>query len=250
MRSDRLVVLGLIVAALPGCISYCDCAPWLSRASQGDPAAINELAELGRPRIPTSAIPLAGIEDAFVAIVPNTQSPDPYVRELAVDALRRLAERAPDVFRDRHVAAFDHALLDPLANVRYRAAWALGRVEITRPPLRTLARDPAPHVAAMACWALGRARDDEALVDLAAALDRGGPVRAAALAALERTTGHGQMSDQAWKAFTAEEAKRLEGIRKDRERIEVEQRAREQTPIAPIASPSGAAVASPTPPGR
>jgi HEAT repeat protein len=240
------VVLGLVVAALPGCISYCDCAPWLDRVSRGDPAAINELAELGRPRIPTSAIPLASIEDAFVAILPNSQSTDPYVRELAVDALRRLAERAPDVFRDRHVAAFDRALQDPLANVRYRAAWALGRVEIARPPLRALSRDPAPPVAAMACWALGRARDDGALVDLAAALDRGGPVRAAALAALERTTGRGQMSDPAWKTFASEEAKRLEGIRKDRERIEAEQRAR-GAPIAPIASPTTAPVSSPTP---
>jgi hypothetical protein len=194
------VVLGLVVAALPGCISYCDCAPWLDRVSRGDPAAINELAELGRPRIPTSAIPLASIEDAFVAILPNSQSTDPYVRELAVDALRRLAERAPDVFRDRHVAAFDRALQDPLANVRYRAAWALGRVEIARPPLRALSRDPAPPVAA----------------------------------------------DPAWKTFASEEAKRLEGIRKDRERIEAEQRAR-GAPIAPIASPTTAPVASPTP---
>jgi hypothetical protein len=255
MRSDRLVMLGLIVAALPGCISYCDCAPWLERAPRGDPAAINELAELGRPRIPTSAIPLAQIEDAFVAIRPNLSSTDPYLRVLSVDALRRLTERAPDIFRNRHVDVFDGALQDSLADVRYRAAWALGRVEVARPPLRALARDPAPHVAAMACWALGRARDDGALVDLAAALDRGGLVRTAALAALERTTGRSQMSDDAWKAFAPEEAKRLEAIRKDREKIEAAQLARGQAQIAAIASPATAAVASPTPapvasPGR
>lgn len=245
MKIDRRTIIIIGCAWLTGCISYCDCAPLLEHASSGDPVAINELGELGRPRLPTSAIPLAHIEDAFGAITPSAASPDPYLRVLATDSLRRLAERAPDVFKNRHLSVFDRLLRDPLPEVRYRAAWALGRTEVARPPLRALTRDTDAGVAAMACWSLGRARDDEALVELATALDRGGSVRAAALAALERTTGRTQPSDAAWKAFAPEESKRLAAIRKDRDRIEAEQRAREES-IGRIASPTTAPIASPT----
>lgn len=239
MRSDRArAALALPLAlGLAGCISFCECDKDLRAASRGDPAAINEMGELGRPRIPSSGRRLARIEDAIEAIRPNLEAPDAYLRTLTVDSLRHLTERAPDIYRNRFQTLFDPALADPAPDVRWRAAWALGRISETRPALRKLAADKDETVAATACWAIGRARDEGAYLELAAALDRPGEVRKAALAALSRMTNQTFGDDVArWKRFCADEARRQEQLAKDRAASEA----------AAVASPTSAPVASPT----
>jgi hypothetical protein len=238
----KLALLAAPLAlGLAGCISYCECDPLLKAAAKGDPAAINEMGELGRPRVPSSGKPLAHIEQAFDAIAPNLSATAPYVRTLSVDSLRHLTERAPDIFRNRYPTIFDGPLEDPEPSVRYRAAWALGRIGETRPALRRAAHDPDSGVASMACWALGRARDEGAYLDLAAALDREGEVRVAAIAALSRMTSQRFGDDAAaWKRFCIEEAKRQELIAKMRAVAE------EAAIRSDVPAPASAPIGSPT----
>jgi hypothetical protein len=221
-RIDAVVpFLIALAAATPGCISFCDCQPVVARALNGDPASINEIGELGRPGIPSSAKPLPRIDEGFDALRANLQAKDPYVRELTIDALRRLTERAPDFFRNRYATTFDAALVDEVPAIRWRAAWALGRIGFSNEALKRAVADKDDGVAAMACWSIGRARDDSALRELATALDRAPPVKAAALEALGRLTGQKLGEDVvAWKKFCGEEAARLELIAAERARIE------------------------------
>jgi HEAT repeat protein len=179
----------LVAVAFAGCVSFCEPGELVRAAARGDPAAIDELAELGRPKIPSSARPLPKMEAAFLAIRPSLDSSDPYLRELAVDALRRLSERAREIPRDRHPDLFDGPLGDRKSSIRWRAAWAMGRIGMTSAALRKAANDPQDGVAEMACWALGEARDRLAGEALTRALERGPVVRTAAARALGRVRG-------------------------------------------------------------
>lgn len=198
MRTRLLALTATLVA---GC-TYCDGREELERARQGDVAAIQQAGELGDPRIPASASLVdPRIDEAIAAVASHLDSTDPFIRLQALESVRRLAQRARDVYRNRFPSLFDRLLTDPEAAVRWRAAWALGRLERTSPELRAAAADPDPLVAERAVWALGQARDDEAVDALVAALDREEPIAARACAALARVTGQRHPDRAAWQEW-------------------------------------------------
>lgn len=181
--------LSLVLLLLSGCISYCRFEPTVDKASRGNRSAIAEAGELGRPRVPSTAEHLPSIFDAWNAIAPNLSSTSAETRLVAVEALRHLSERAPDIYRNHFEGQFEASLRDPSPEVRWRAAWAKGRLQESSPALREAALDRDPLVASAACEALGAAHDDQAVANLRRALRRDGEVGDAAAAALERITG-------------------------------------------------------------
>lgn len=203
-------VLPLLALALAGCISYCRADPLLARAAKGDRAAIDEAGELGRPRVPSTAEALPSIQKAFEAVAPALSSTNLELRVSALEALRHLSERAPDVYRNHYPGIFELCLKDPSPEVRWRACWALGRIGESSPGLRAAALDAEDEVARAALEALGRALDPEALPALSRGLDREG-TRQAATATLVRFAGRELESAEAWKKWIAEQ-ERLRGI--------------------------------------
>lgn len=203
----RALVLALLV--LPGCISYCRFGPVLERAGRGNRSAIAEAGELGRPRVPSTAEQLPNLLEAYRAVAPNLSSTSVETRLVAVEALRHLAERAPDVYRNHFAGIFEASLADPFPEIRWRAAWAKGRLQESSPALRAAALDPDDLVAEAACDALGVAHDDLALPSLVRALERAEPVSKAARVALGRMTGREFPDAQGWKGYMdAREAQR------------------------------------------
>ena len=95
---------------------------------------------------------------------------DAEVRERAAQALGR--HRVGDA-----VAALGMALGDEAAEVRERAAWALGRIRDAEavPALGRALDDAEPDVREQAAWALGRIRDAQAVPALGRALDDAEP---------------------------------------------------------------------------
>lgn len=174
---------------LAGCLATGDGRPELEAARVGQARGVHEVGELGDPRVPVGLALAPRQDQALEALRPWLAAPDPFLRLTALEALRRLAERAPSLVRARYPDLFDPALADPDPTLRWRAAWAIGRVGLRRPGLRPLLRDPAWRVAERAAWALGRGGDPEAVPDLVAALAREEPVAAAAERALEAITG-------------------------------------------------------------
>jgi hypothetical protein len=201
LKRAFLLPLGL---SLAGCISYCKMEPVLVEAERGDPVAIAETGELGRPRVPSSALPQPILRAGFEALAPSLSSSVAARRINGVEALRHLSERAPDIFRNHFATIFDAALADPESEVRWRAAWALGRLGTTSPGLRAAASDPDDEVAETACLALGQAHDADAAPVLVLALDRGGPVERAAIGGLTRLYGRELDGKAAWKRWVAE----------------------------------------------
>ncbi len=200
--SSRHLVIAAAAALLAGC-SYCDGQEELARARTGDLAAVQLMGELGDPRVPSSAsLTDARIDEAIAAISSFLQADDPLLRVQAVESVRLLATRARDLYRNKFPDLLDPSLSDPEVEVRWRAAWALGRIERTSPALRTALADPHPRVAERAAWALGEARDEDAVDGLIGALDREPPVAKQAARALGRITGlrHGSEPD-AWRAW-------------------------------------------------
>jgi HEAT repeat protein len=194
--------LALLAAALVAGCGTCDDREELERARQGDVAAIQQTGELGDPRIPASAALVdPRIDEAIAAVASHLDSADPFIRLQALESVRRLAQRARDVYRNRFPTLFDRLLSDPEAEVRWRAAWALGRIERTSPELRGAALDPHPLVAERAVWALGQARDDAAVDVLVTTLDRDDAVAAQAAASLARITGLRHPDVAGWRAW-------------------------------------------------
>jgi HEAT repeat protein len=198
----------LLLACLPslgtGCYSFDDGSELVAAAEAGEPRAIHELGELADPRIPAGKVPPPALSVAYETLAEHLQSDDGFVRIHTVEALRRLTTRSRAVYRDRYPGLLDPALSDPVADVRWRAAWALGRLELTSAALRAAALDPNVLVAERAVWALGRARDEDAPPFLLRALDRE-PLQAAAMRALRRVTGLRLDDDpEAWRRSAAE----------------------------------------------
>lgn len=195
--------LALLLLGLPG-LTACSCDPYapLAGTREGDLDALNELGELGDPRVPShSATSNPSIDDAIAAVGSHLDARDRDVRLAALDAVRRLAERARDRYRSRFAGLLDPLLLDPDPEVRWRAAWALGRLDQRVPGLRRAASDPDDRVAERAIWALGTVGDDRAIRDLLGALDRPKPVAERAMWALERCTATRQPDAAAWRAW-------------------------------------------------
>lgn len=209
MRSRRYAAALLAIVA--GC-TFCDGKAELELARSGDLAGIQAIGDVGDPRIPSSAsLTDTRIDEAIAAIASFTASPDPVVRLQALESARQLATRARDVYRNRFPNLFDGPLSDPEEEIRWRAAWALGRLERTSAPLRAASADPSPRVAERSVWALGKARDEEAIEPLLTALDREPAVAAQAARSLGRITGlrHGAELD-AWRAWGAQRRAHLE----------------------------------------
>lgn len=183
----RAGALALVVLA--GC-SYCDGREELEAARSGDLDALQAIGELGDPRIPSSAsLTDVKIGEALAVVAPFLESTDPLVRLQALEATRHLATRQRDLYRSRFPTLIDQMLADPEVEIRWRAAWALGRLERTCPALRAALADPHPRVAERAAWALGQARDEEALDPLIDALEADPAVARQAARSLGRITG-------------------------------------------------------------
>lgn len=205
MRTEPLAALALaLVLATSGCYSTCDGSELFARAAEGELAAIHELGELGDPRVPSTHARVRAIREAFPVLAPFLEDEDPKVRLVATEALRRLAQRRPDIYRIHGGDLLDRPLTDADPEIRWRAAWALGRVEQTGPALRAAAADPDERVAERAVWALGRARDEEAVPALIESLGRGGRVAAQATRALRRVTGLRFDDPEEWQRWARE----------------------------------------------
>lgn len=200
---SRPLLAAAAAALLGGCAS-CDGQEELARARAGDLPAIQIVGEVGDPRVPASAsLTDARIDEAIAAVAPFLDADDPLLRVQALESVRRLGTRARDVYRNHFPTLLDRCLADPEVEVRWRAAWALGRVERTSPELRAALTDPHPRVAERVAWALGEVRDEEAIDGLIGALEREeAPVARQAARALGRITGlrHGA-EPEAWRAW-------------------------------------------------
>lgn len=190
----------LAALALAGCV--CDSYAVLREAERGDPDAMAELAEHGDPRVPSSSSLVdPRLEEAIAALASHLAATDPHARLLALEGVRKVAERQRDVYRARFDGLLDPLLQDPDPELRWRAAWALGRLDVRSPALRKATADPDPRVAERALWAVGATRDEGAIREMLAGLDRDGPVAARAEWALERVAVMEQPDRAAWRAW-------------------------------------------------
>lgn len=197
--------LALSASGLAGC-KACDGSATFAAAEQGQLRAIHELGELGDPVIPPPHVyQLKQINEGYAALLPHLESSDPFVRLHAFEALRRLIQRSKPMFRDRHRELLDPVLSGEDPELRWRAAWLLGRLELTRPALHALTKDEDARVAERAVWALGQAKDRDAVEVLLAALERQ-ETRAPAIKALQRTTGERKIETlEGWRAWAQEQ---------------------------------------------
>ncbi len=209
-RSRSLSLLALVT--FTGCISYCRFDPVLERARRGDRSAISEAGELGRPRVPSTAEHLPSVLEAVKAVAPNLSSTSVETRLVTLEALRHLAERTGDVYRNHLPGLFESSLADPSPDIRWRAAWAKGRLLESSPALRAAALDADELVAEAACEALGAAHDDRAFPSLLRALDRNGPVAKAATTALTRLTGREFPDADAWRTYIRSRESQRSGV--------------------------------------
>jgi hypothetical protein len=161
-----------------------------------------ELAEHGDPRVPSSStLTDPRLEEAIAALASHLAAGDPHLRLLALEGVRKVSERQRDVYRARFSGLLDPLLTDSDAELRWRAAWALGRLDVRSPALRKATADADPRVAERALWAVGATRDEGAIREMLAGLDREGPVAARAEWALERVAVQEQPDKAAWRAW-------------------------------------------------
>jgi len=183
-----------------GCASFCDGKTMMAQARAGNPRYVHEVGELGNPVIPSAKAAPPSVREAFEILAERVKEPDDFKRLVAVEALRRLTTRMAATYRDHFPGLFDPLLSDTLPQIRWRAAWALGRMKLTSEALRAAAKDSDDRVAERVVWALGRARDNKAQEVLVAALDRDPAIQRQAIAGLKRITGLKLGDDpQAWK---------------------------------------------------
>jgi hypothetical protein len=196
----RTSLPALAVLALAGCT--CDSYAVLREAERGVPDAMAELAEQGDPRVPSSSSLVdPRLEEAIAALASHLAASDPHLRLLALEGVRKVAERQRDIYRARFDGLLDPLLVDPDPELRWRAAWALGRLDVRSPALRKATADPDPRVAERALWAVGATRDEGAIREMLAGLDRDGPVATRAEWALERVAVMEQPDRAAWRAW-------------------------------------------------
>jgi hypothetical protein len=197
MRNSLLL---LALPLLSGCFTFCDGKEMMSKARAGNVRYVHELGELGNPLIPAAKSAPPNLREAFQILAERLGDSDEFKRLAAVEALRRLATRSPGTYRDHFRDLLDPLLRDPFPQIRWRAAWALGRMQLSSQALRSASEDPDDEVAERVIWALGRARDSKAESVLVAALDRSPRVQRQAIGALKRVTGMRLGDDpQAWK---------------------------------------------------
>lgn len=201
-RLARGSLLGLVLAATPfvsGCRS-CNGDEVFAQAAEGQLGAVHEVGEWAAPMVPPpGTYGLRRLDEAFEALRPHLSNPNPFHRLVALEALRRLARRAPGMCATRFPELFDPLLEDPDPELRWRAAWALGRIELSRPGLYQAADDPDPRVAERALWALGQIRKPSEVVIsvLLNALRRPALVERA-MESLRARTGVQRTTREAW----------------------------------------------------
>lgn len=188
-RLGALAVGWVALALTSGCYTFDDGTEVFEAAERGDVAAIHALGELGDPRVPSSKRAVRPIREAYPILIMHLDDEDPFRRLAALESIRRLAERRRDQYRLYAKGSLDPLLGDPDPEIRWRAAWALGRIGFPCAGLRAATTDPEPRVAERAVWAIGEARDEEAVPELLAALARPAPVGQRATWALQRATG-------------------------------------------------------------
>ncbi len=231
----RTSLAALAALALAGCV--CDSYAVLREAQRGDPDAMAELAEQGDPRVPSSSSLVdPRLEEAIAALASHLAATDPHLRLLALEGVRKVAERQRDIYRARFDGLLDPLLADPDPELRWRAAWALGRLDVRSPALRKATADPDPRVAERALWAVGATRDEGAIREMLTGLDRDGPVADRAEWALERVAVMEQPDRAAWRAW----GEKILGRREAEERPE--------TPPPTTESPPPTTESSPPPP--
>lgn len=187
---------------LSGCLGGAGGRARLEAARAGLPRALHEVGELGDPRVPAGRAASPRIDEALDALRPWAAKGGLATRLAAVEGLRRLAERTPGLVRGRYQDLFDRPLEDPAPEVRWRAAWAIGRLGLARPGLLRALNDPSPRVAERAAWATGRAGDPGAVPALIEALGGEPLVAVSAEAALNALTGQRLGRDPAaWRAW-------------------------------------------------
>jgi HEAT repeat protein len=194
-----------------GCRS-CNGEEVFAAAEAGKLQGVHELGEWAAPLVPPpGSYGLRRVDQAYLALQPHLSHENPFHRLVALEALRRLGTRTPGLLATRFPDWVDPFLEDPDPELRWRAAWTLGRVGLFRPGLFRAAGDSDPRVAERALWALGAIRSLEVDVVpvLLGALDR--PALAQrAMASLRARTGLAHDTPEAWKRW-AEAPPRAEG---------------------------------------
>lgn len=200
IRSAATFSVCLLLLLGTGCASFCDGKTMMTEARAGNLRYVHEVGELGNPVIPSAKASPPKVREAYEILAERLKETDDFERLVAVEALRRLTTRSAATYRDHFRGLFDPMLSDPLPQIRWRAAWALGRMELSSDALRNAAKDSDDDVAERAVWALGRARDDKAQPALVVALDRSPAIQRQAIAGLKRITGLKLGDDpQAWR---------------------------------------------------
>jgi hypothetical protein len=202
-RAAAVTLALLLPLCASGCAGTCDTKLLFEQAKNGKLRAIHEVGELGNPTIPSARSAVPPMTTAFAVLAERTTASDGFERVAVVEALRRLGSRSVATYRIGHRDLFDPLLSDSLPEVRWRTAWALGRMELSSDALRAAMRDPDERVAERAVWAVGRARDKKAEVSLLQSLDREGMVQAQAMHALRRITGLKFDTADAWRESAA-----------------------------------------------
>ena len=195
----------LIAFPLTGCAS-CSGDGLFTSAATGELRAVHELGEFGAPLVPPpQTYGLRRLDEAYDALRPHLAHKNPFHRLVALEALRHLAQRSRGMFATRFPDLFDSLLDDPDPELRWRAAWALGRIALGRPGLQRAAQDEDLRVADRAIWALGQVRSpDPGVVPLLlASLDRD-PLSARVMDSLRALTGERHETPQAWRAWAVE----------------------------------------------
>jgi len=137
-----------------------------------------------------------------MALRPHLAHENPFHRLVALESLRRLGQRVPGLLATRFPDWIDPFLSDPDPELRWRAAWALGRIGLFRPGLFRATQDSDLRVAERALWALGAIRSLE--VDVIPVLLQGlerEPLAARAMASLRARTGLAHDTVEAWKGW-------------------------------------------------
>lgn len=174
-----------------------------AEAEAGSLKAVHELGEWAAPLVPPpGSYGLRKVDEAFLALQPHLSHENPFHRLVALESLRRLGTRTPGLLATRFADWVDPFLNDPDPELRWRAAWTLGRVGLFRPGLFQAAKDSDFRVAERAIWALGAIRSLEVDVvpALLEALERE-PLAPRAMASLRARTGLAHDTPEAWRRW-------------------------------------------------
>lgn len=201
----------LVVSCLSGCKSN-NGDEVFAAAERGELRAVHELGEWAAPLVPPpGSYGLRKVDEAYLALEPHLAHENPFHRLVALEALRRLGQRTPGLFASRFSDWLDPFLEDPDPELRWRAAWALGRVGLFRPGLFKATQDEDLRVADRAIWALGAIRSLEVDVVpvLIQALDREA-LAPRAMASLRARTGLAHDTREEWIRWASLDSKSSE----------------------------------------